>query len=119
VNTENSGDSIFARIARKEVNVPAIYEDDFVIAFADIAPQAPVHVVIIPKRPFVSVADLTVGDVETAGRLLLAAAEVARRTSIDRSGYRVVFNSGSDGGQSVPYLHAHVLGGRPMTWPPG
>ncbi len=112
-------DSIFAKIARGDVPVEKIYETDQIVAFKDIAPQAPVHAVVIPKKPLVSVADLREDDAGAAGALLVACAEVARRLGVDRSGFRVVFNSGSDGGQTVPYLHAHLLGGRPMEWPPG
>ena len=112
-------DSIFAKIARKEIPVEIIYEDDFVLAFPDISPQAPVHMLVIPKRPIHNILDLTDDDREMAGALLLACATVARKMGVDASGIRVVLNANSDGGQSVPYLHAHVLGGRALTWPPG
>lgn len=112
-------DNIFARIARKEMPVEIIYEDDLVIAFRDISPQAPVHALVIPKKPIENILALTSEDREIAGAVLLAAAEVARRLGVAETGVRVVFNAGSDGGQTVPYLHAHVLGGRPLTWPPG
>ena len=112
-------DNIFARIARKEISVHVIYEDDHVLAFPDISPQAPVHVLVIPKRPFENILDLGPADAELAGKLLLAAAEVARRLGAAEGGVRVVLNAGGDAGQTVPYLHAHVLGGRPLAWPPG
>ena len=112
-------DNIFAKIARKEVAVEAIYEDDHCIAFRDINPQAPVHALVIPKKPVENVLGLTAEDREMAGALLLAAGEVARRLGVAESGVRVVFNAGGDGGQTVPHLHAHVLGGRPLGWPPG
>lgn len=112
-------DSIFAKIARGEISVPTVYEDEHVIAFADINPQAPVHALVIPRKAIHNVLDLTENDTELAGRLLIACAEVARRLGIAESGMRVVLNAGSDGGQTVPYLHAHVLGGRPLAWPPG
>jgi histidine triad (HIT) family protein len=112
-------DNIFAKIARGEVPVEAIYEDEHVIAFRDISPQAPVHALVIPKRPVENVLALTEADRELAGAVLLAAAEVARRLGVAESGVRVVFNAGPNAGQSVPHLHAHVLGGRPLAWPPG
>jgi histidine triad (HIT) family protein len=112
-------DNIFARIARKEVPVEAIYEDEWCIAFRDISPQAPVHALVIPKRPVENVLALGPEDRDLAGALLLAAGEVARRLGVAESGVRVVFNAGANGGQSVPHLHAHVLGGRPLGWPPG
>jgi histidine triad (HIT) family protein len=112
-------DNIFAKIARKEVPVEAIYEDEYVIAFKDINPQAPVHALVIPKKSVENVLALTAEDRELAGAVLLAAAEVARRLGVAESGIRVVFNAGTDGGQTVPHLHAHVLGGRHLSWPPG
>jgi len=112
-------DNIFAKIARGDISVPTVYEDEYVIAFADINPQAPVHALVIPRKAVKNVLDLTEDDAELAGRLLLACAEVARRLGIAEDGMRVVLNAGENGGQTVPYLHAHVLGGRTLTWPPG
>lgn len=112
-------DNLFAKIARKEVPVEAVYEDAFCIAFKDTNPQAPVHALVIPKKPIENVLALGLEDREQAGALLLAAAEVARRLGVAESGVRIVFNAGADAGQTVPHLHAHVLGGRPMHWPPG
>jgi histidine triad (HIT) family protein len=111
--------SIFAKIARNEIPVEAVYEDEFVIAFKDISPQAPVHVLVIPKVARRNLLNITTDDRDLSGAILLACAEVARRLGIADSGFRVVLNAGSDGGQSVPYLHAHLLGGRPLGWPPG
>lgn len=112
-------DNIFAKIGRGEVPIEAIYEDDFVIAFRDLSPQAPVHALVIPKKPVQNILALGPDDRELAGALLLACAEVARRMGIEESGVRVVLNAGGDAGQTVPHLHAHVLGGRSMSWPPG
>lgn len=112
-------DSIFAKIARKEVPVETVYEDEWCLAFRDINPQAPVHALVIPKKPVENFLALGGEDRDLAGAILLAAAEVARCLGVAESGVRVVFNAGTDGGQSVPYLHAHVLGGRPLGWPPG
>ena len=112
-------DNIFAKIARGDVPVEAIYEDEHCIAFKDVNPQAPVHALVIPKKPVENVLALGPEDRQLAGAVLLAAAEVARRLGVAESGVRVVFNAGADGGQSVPHLHAHVLGGRHLNWPPG
>jgi histidine triad (HIT) family protein len=112
-------DSLFARIVRGEIPVTVVYENEHVLAFPDIAPQAPVHVLVIPKRPVRNVLTLSPEDTELAGHILLACAEVARITGIEGDGCRVVLNAGKSGGQTVPYLHAHVLGGRDLTWPPG
>ena len=112
-------DNIFAKIARREVPVEVIYEDDDCIAFRDVNPQAPVHALVIPKTPVENVLALKPEQRALAGAVLLAAAEVARRLGVAETGVRVVFNAGADGGQTVPHLHAHVLGGRPLRWPPG
>jgi len=114
-----ANDNIFAKIARGEVPVEVVYEDEHVVAFKDINPQAPVHALVIPKKPIENVLALTSGDRELAGAVLLAAGEVARRLGVAESGVRVVFNAGTDAGQTVPHLHAHVLGGRALAWPPG
>lgn len=105
-------DNVFARILRGEIPSDRVYEDDEFIAFRDIAPAAPVHVVLIPRgEPPASLAGLTAGDAAWAGRLLVVAARIARDLGLDASGYRVVFNCGRDAGQLVPHLHAHILGG--------
>ncbi len=110
-------DTIFAKIVRGEIPATIVAESTNALAFRDVAPQAPVHVLVIPKR---SVA--TLDDVEEAallGELLALARDVARQEGIAESGYRVVINTRDDGGQTVPHLHLHVLGGRAMHWPPG
>ena len=112
-------DNIFAKIGRGDVPVEIIYEDEHVVAFRDVNPQAPVHALVIPKKPVENVLALTPADRELAGAVLLAAAEVARRLGVAETGVRIVFNAGADAGQSVPHLHAHVLGGRKLAWPPG
>ncbi len=113
-----SGKTIFQRIVDREIPAEIVYEDDVCLAFRDVSPQAPTHVLVIPKRPIPSLADLADTDVELAGRLLLAARKVARDLGLE-GGYRVVANTGEDGGQSVAHLHLHVLGGRRLGWPPG
>ena len=111
--------TIFQKIIDRQVPADIVYEDDLVLAFRDIAPQAPVHVVLIPKRPIVSVAQAQEDDGALLGHLLLAAARVARSLGVDGSGYRLVTNVGQHGGQSVFHLHIHLLAGRQMGWPPG
>jgi histidine triad (HIT) family protein len=110
---------VFCRVVEGTVPARILFADDDLIAFHDIAPRAPVHVLIIPRRHIASLAAAATDDCETLGKLLLAAAEVARRTGVVESGYRVVANTGSGAGQSVAHLHLHVLGGRKMAWPPG
>jgi histidine triad (HIT) family protein len=115
----HGGDTIFGKIIRKEISAQIVYETEDVLAFRDISPVAPVHVLIIPKKPVASVAHATEEDAQHLGKLMLAAAEVARREGLLENGYRVVTNIGSDGGQTVFHLHLHVIGGRQMEWPPG
>ena len=111
--------SIFDRIIAREIPADIVYEDDHTIAFRDINPQAPVHVLVVPKAPVVNVATAADDDLETLGRVLLAAREVAVRTGVDETGFRLVINNGPDAGQEVMHLHAHLLGGRGLGWPPG
>lgn len=113
-----SEDTIFAKIARHEIPAEIVYEDDRCLAFRDIAPQAPVHVLLIPKEPVANLAEAE-SQPELLGHLVVKCAEVARLLRLDAGGYRVVANVGSDGGQTVDHLHFHILGGRPLTWPPG
>jgi histidine triad (HIT) family protein len=113
-----SGKTTFQRIIDKEIIAKIAYEDDLCLAFHDVKPQAPVHVLVIPKRPIVSVGHLTAEDQALAGHLLLVVKKVADQLDLS-GGYRVVANCGPDGGQSVDHLHFHILGGRQMGWPPG
>ncbi|HEX3997690.1 MAG TPA: histidine triad nucleotide-binding protein [Pirellulales bacterium] len=112
------GKNIFARIIDREIPAEIVYEDDCCLAFRDIAPQAPLHVLLVPKQPIASLADVGDADRELMGHLLLVARELARKFQLD-GGYRVVVNCGPDGGQTVDQLHLHLLGGRQMKWPPG
>jgi len=112
-------DCLFCRIVRGEIPSDRVHEDDEVIAFRDIAPRAPTHVLVIPRRHIASAAELTVADGPLLGRMFEVLADIARREGIDQRGYRVVTNVGPEAGQSVPHLHLHLLGGRPMSWPPG
>jgi histidine triad (HIT) family protein len=112
-------DTIFGKIARGEVPADLVYEDEDVLAFRDISPQAPVHLLVIPRKPIPTLNDAGPGDAELLGRLLLAAAKAAAATGIAERGYRVVLNTNEAAGQVVFHLHLHVLGGRSMQWPPG
>ena len=111
-------ETIFSKIIRREIPADILYEDDRCLAFRDITPQAPVHFLVIPLKPIVSIDSAEESDRETLGHLMLVAAKVAREQGLG-DGYRLVTNVGSDGGQSVFHLHIHVLGGRKLTWPPG
>jgi histidine triad (HIT) family protein len=110
--------TLFERIIAREIPAQIVHEDDLCLAFRDINPQAPVHVLIIPKRPVASLAHCTEEDAPLLGHLLSAVRAVAVQLGLT-GGYRVVVNCGADGGQTVDHLHLHLLGGRPMTWPPG
>ncbi|HJP32974.1 MAG TPA: histidine triad nucleotide-binding protein [Candidatus Latescibacteria bacterium] len=112
-------DTVFDRILRGEIPADIIYEDRHCIAFRDIQPQAPVHVLVIPRLRLEGLQHAGEEHSECLGQLLVAAGKVATLEGIDTSGYRCVVNAGDDGGQEVPYLHVHVLGGRRLAWPPG
>ena len=111
--------TLFEKIIRREISAKIAYEDDQVLAFHDINPQAPVHVLIVPKKPIARIGEASASDQTLLGHLLLKAAVVANELGLKESGYRLVINNGRDGGESVPHLHCHILGGRPFTWPPG
>jgi histidine triad (HIT) family protein len=111
--------TIFEKIIAREVPARIVYEDDRVVAFHDINPQAPTHVLIVPRKPIARVGSAGLEDAELLGYLLLKAAEVAARVGLKDSGYRLVINNGPHAGEAVPHLHCHILGGRPMAWPPG
>ncbi|MFN9416617.1 MAG: histidine triad nucleotide-binding protein [Pirellula sp.] len=112
-------ETIFSRIIRKEIPAKIIYEDNLSIAFHDVSPQAPVNVLVIPKRQIDSLDDAEETDASLLGHLQIVAQKVARMLNLNETGYRVVMNCGKDGGQSVGHIHYHVLGGRPLSWPPG
>jgi len=115
---DTTKDTIFGKIIRREIPADVIYEDDLAIAFKDIRPQAPVHILVIPKQPIPQLSQVTPEDQEILGHLLLTAQQVARQVGLNQ-GYRLVINDGPDGGQTVYHLHIHILGGRPTRWPPG
>ncbi len=111
--------TLFERIATGEIPANIVRQDDDILAIHDINPQAPVHILIIPRRviPRLDLAEKT--DAAILGKLLLTAREIAAEKELDKTGYRIVINNGPDAGESVPHLHVHLLGGRPMDWPPG
>ncbi len=110
--------TLFEKIIAREIPAAIVYEDDLVLAFRDIKPQAPTHVLIVPKKPIPRIAEAKPEDHKLLGHLLLKAAEVARNLGLV-SGFRLVFNNGPDSGEAVPHLHCHIIGGRPLGWPPG
>ena len=111
---------VFCKIAQGDIPAQIIYEDESVIAFKDLSPKAPVHVLIVPKKHVQSVAHFQVEDKELAAHIFVdVVLKLAAQLKLTDAGFRLVMNTGSDGGQSVPHLHVHLLGGRKMTWPPG
>ena len=111
--------TLFQKIVAREIPAKIISEDDDLIVFHDVNPQAPVHVLLVPKKPIPRLAEATAADGVLLAKLLMKAQETAKSLRISQSGYRVVINSGRNGGETIPHLHVHLLGGRPMTWPPG
>ena len=112
-------ETIFDRIIRREIPADIVFEDEHVLAFRDIAPKAPVHVLFIPKTPITTLNDATPAQAELLGRLMLAAAAWAKAQGFAENGYRVVMNCNGDGGQTVFHIHLHLLAGRALGWPPG
>jgi histidine triad (HIT) family protein len=110
---------LFCRIVRRELPARILFETEDLLAFDDIRPKAPVHVLVIPKMHFASLNDAPEGSERLIGALLHAARRVAREKGVAATGYRVVLNTGRDSGQEVPHIHFHVIGGRPLAWPPG
>ena len=111
-------DTLFSKIIRREIPADIVYEDDRCLAFRDITPQAPVHILVIPKKPIPSLADASQDDLAMLGHLLLTVSTIAASEGLT-NGYRTVINTGIDGGQTVYHLHVHLLGGRSLSWPPG
>ncbi|MDP6795941.1 MAG: histidine triad nucleotide-binding protein [Verrucomicrobiota bacterium] len=111
--------TLFEKICNKEIPADIEYEDDQVVAFRDIAPKAPTHVLVIPRKPIPRINEAGLDDQALLGHLLLKAAEVARSLGLGEDGFRLVLNNGRDAGETVPHLHCHILGGRKMSWPPG
>lgn len=111
--------TLFQKIADQEIPASIVYEDEQVVAFRDIDPKAPTHVLIVPRKPIPRIAEAGPEDHQVLGHLLLKAAAVAKQLGLEETGYRLVFNNGPHAGEAVPHLHCHILGGRPMQWPPG
>ena len=111
--------TLFEKIIARQIPADIVYEDDVVLAFRDIGPKAPVHILLVPKKPIARLSDAGPADQAILGHLLLKAPEVARIAGVGESGYRLVINNGPDAGESVPHLHCHILGGRKLEWPPG
>ena len=113
-----SDDTIFGKIIRKEIPADIVHEDELCLGFRDITPQAPTHILVIPKKPIPTLADAGTEDKELLGHMLLTVKLIAEQEGLG-DGYRVVINTGKDGGQTVFHLHMHLLGGRSLSWPPG
>jgi histidine triad (HIT) family protein len=111
--------TIFSKIVAREIPAEIIHDDELCLAFHDIAAKAPVHILVIPKKVIPRLAAATAEDQEVLGHLLLVAAQMAEKLGLKDSGFRIVINNGRDGGETVPHLHVHLLGGRQMEWPPG
>ncbi len=111
--------TLFTQIINREIPADIVYEDQFCLAFRDITPQAPVHVLLIPKEEIVSMATVEAEDQAVLGHLMVKASEIASMLGLNENGYRLVVNTNEDAGQSVFHLHIHILGGRKLTWPPG
>ena len=112
-------DCLFCKIVSGEISCDKLYENDKLVAFRDIEPKAPTHILVIPKKHNRSINELEISDQNLAGEILLAAKEIASIENIESSGYRTIFNTNSDGGQTVYHIHMHVMGGRQLHWPPG
>jgi len=112
-------DCLFCKMATGEIKPDILYEDDDILAFNDVAPQAPFHALVIPKKHIATLNDLTEQDAALVGKILLIAQKIAKQAGISEQGYRTVFNCNEQAGQTVFHLHLHVLGGRDMSWPPG
>ncbi len=117
-NVMSQSDTLFSKIIRREIPADIVYEDDLALAFRDISPQAPTHILVIPKQPIPRVSEAEATDQALLGHLLLTVKTIAEQEGLG-NGYRVVINNGRDGGQTVDHLHLHILGGRSLRWPPG
>ena len=115
----NNSNCLFCKIIKKDIPSNIVFEDNKILAFEDINPQAPVHIVVIPKYHIDSVAALKDENIHLVGSLVLAAKEIAKKKGVQESGYRIIFNCNKDAGQAVFHIHLHLLGGRKFAWPPG
>lgn len=115
----NALKTLFQKIRDGDIRAEILHRDDLCIAFSDISPQSPTHILIVPAQPIPRIAEATQEDQATLGHLLLTAAKLAKKLGISESGYRIVINNGPNGGETIPHLHVHLLGGRQLEWPPG
>lgn len=111
--------TLFEKICDREIPADIVHEDELCVCFKDIAPQAPVHLLLVPRKPIPRIAEAADEDRDLIGHLFLTARRIAKEQGLGESGFRLVVNNGPDGGEAVPHLHIHILGGRQMTWPPG
>lgn len=111
--------TLFEKIIARQIPANIVHETDDVIAFKDIDPKAPTHILVIPKKPIPRISEAKPEDAALLGKVMLAAAEIAKKLNVESSGYRLTVNCGPDAGESVPHLHMHLLGGRKLAWPPG
>ena len=111
--------TIFKKIIDKEIDADIVYEDEKILAFKDLTPVSPIHILVIPKKEIPTINDISFNDKELLGEMFIVAQKIAKKLNINKSGYRVVFNCNEDGGQTVFHLHMHLLAGRSFSWPPG
>ena len=111
--------TIFKKIIDKKIDADIVYENDNILAFKDVNPISPIHILIIPKKEIPTLNDIAVSDKELLGEMFIIAQKIAKKLNINKNGYRVVFNCNKDGGQTVHHIHMHLLGGRSFSWPPG
>lgn len=111
--------TLFEKVIARQIPADIVYEDDLILALRDIRPAAPVHILVVPKKPIPRIAEALGEDQKILGHLLLKGAEIAKLVGLEKSGYRLVINNGADAGETVPHLHLHILGGRNLGWPPG
>lgn len=114
-----SSPSLFEKIIAREIPAEIVYEDDFCLCFRDIAPQAPTHLLLVPKKRINRIQESSSNEATLLGHMMTTISKITEKEGIAETGYRVVINNGADGGESVPHLHLHILGGRPLLWPPG
>ncbi len=111
--------TLFEKICQGDIPAAVVYQDDLCVCFRDIAPQAPTHLLLVPRKAIPRIAEATQDDEKLLGHMLLQVQQIARKQGLLENGFRLVINNGRDGGEAVPHLHIHILGGRPLSWPPG